>query len=168
MASTAKQIISTGKPSGGEKIVDFSPAAVKAPFFLKCAALLIDYMFVIFLPIAWLILGRLVLETGSQATIGGGIWLIGLILALINFVGLPLVRGQTVGKMLMGLTILNMDGTDIRLGTVVLRHIAGYPATALTLGIGFLISAVNASGRSLHDFIAGTIVVRGRKTQVLD
>jgi uncharacterized RDD family membrane protein YckC len=43
------------------------------------------------------------------------------------------------------------------------RDVVGYALTVLTLGFGFLIAAVIPSGRALHDYIAGTIVIRGRK-----
>ena len=36
----------------------------------------------------------------------------------------------------------------------------GYPLSLLPLGLGFLIVTVSPTGRALHDFIAGTIVVR--------
>ena len=79
---------------------------------------------------------------------------------------LPLLFGKTVGKMLTGLTILNMDGTAVSLVGIIRRNILGYLLTTITLGLGFLISAVNSSGRSLHDFVGGTIVVRGQKKQL--
>jgi uncharacterized RDD family membrane protein YckC len=41
-----------------------------------------------------------------------------------------------------------------------LRHFIGYPLSLLPFGLGFLIVTVSPTGRSLHDLIAGTIVVR--------
>jgi uncharacterized RDD family membrane protein YckC len=68
--------------------------------------------------------------------------------------------------MLMGLTIVRLDGSKVDLGSILRRNLLGYAATALTFGTGFLISAVNRSGRSLHDVIGGTVVIRARKTLV--
>ncbi|MEO7540216.1 MAG: RDD family protein, partial [Pyrinomonadaceae bacterium] len=68
-------------------------------------------------------------------------------------------------KLLVGLTIVNWDGTRVRASSVLGRNLFGYALTVLTFGIGFLIAAVNSSGRALHDFVGGTIVVHGRKTQ---
>jgi uncharacterized RDD family membrane protein YckC len=82
---------------------------------------------------------------------------------IINFIGFPLFRGQTLGKMVAGITIVKRDGTPVRLGSIVLRNIVGYLLSVITLGIGFLIAAVNGSGRALHDYVAGTIVVHARK-----
>ncbi len=165
MASAAKRAVPTTKSFQAEKIVDFSPERLKAPFTLRCAALSVDYIILLIFPVGWLALGKILGEGGS-VVIGATIWVIGLLFFLANFLVLPLFRGQTLGKMLTGLTILNVDGTNLSIGTVLLRNTVGYLATVLTLGIGFLISAVNNSGRSLHDFIAGTVVVHGNKKQV--
>lgn len=164
MASAAKRVISTYKTAETEKIISFSPRALKAPFLLRCAALFIDYMVLITLPVGWLASSSLFGETG--VAIGMTVWFLAFLLVLVNFMALPLFRGQSIGKMVVGLTILKTDGTNIDLAILLRRNVLGYLITVLTLGLGFLISAVNPSGRTLHDYIAGTIVVRGRKTQV--
>jgi uncharacterized RDD family membrane protein YckC len=165
MVSAATRVISTNNPQVPEKIIDFSPARLKAPFALRCAALTIDYMLLLLLPVGWLTAAKLFGEPGA-IVVGTTAWIIGILLVMVNFLLLPLLRGQTVGKMMTGLTILNIDGTDIGFGTVLRRNVLGYLVTVLTLGLGFLISAVNSSGRALHDFTAGTIVVRGSKKQL--
>jgi uncharacterized RDD family membrane protein YckC len=35
--------------------------------------------------------------------------------------------------------------------------------TLLTLGLGFIFSAFNRKGRALHDYLAGTVVIFGRR-----
>jgi uncharacterized RDD family membrane protein YckC len=149
-----------------DKIVDFSPLGLKAPFELRCAASFVDYLILIALPVGWLVLSGFLSENGTSGGIGGTVWWLGAILFLCNLLLLPLVRGQTLGKMLMGLTIVRLDGSKVDLGSILRRNLLGYAATALTLGAGFLISAVNRSGRSLHDVIGGTVVIRARKTLV--
>ncbi|MFN0277159.1 MAG: RDD family protein [Pyrinomonadaceae bacterium] len=146
-----------------EKVIEFSPHELKAPFFLRCAALFIDYMLLIMLPAFWLVISKFVGDTSVSSGISGTAWLFVLLAWVINFLALPLLRGQTIGKMMAGLTILKTDGTPIRLGHIILRNVLGYLLTLLTLGLGFLISAINTSGRSLHDYLAGTVVVHGRK-----
>lgn len=166
MASAAKRIISTSKSAETEKITGFSADAVKAPFFLRCAAAFVDYMVVITLPVFWLVAGKLFGETGASLTIGYTVWFFAFLVFLLNFIVLPLFYAQSVGKMMLGLNILKTDGSDIDLAVILRRHLLGYLVTTLTLGIGFLFAAVNSSGRSLHDLIAGTVVIRGRKTPV--
>lgn len=166
MASPVQRVVSPRKSIQTEKIVDFSPERIKAPFLLRSAALIIDYMTLLVLPVGWLVLSKLLSETGTVATVGTAIWVAGLLLFVANFFLLPLWRGQTLGKMLLGLTILRTDGRRVDLAGVIRRNLLGYAVTALTLGIGFLIAGVNTSGRALHDMIAGTVVVRGRKTHL--
>lgn len=162
MAAAAESAVQSTRTANQITVVDFSHEQLKAPFVLRCAAFCVDYMILLLIPIGWLLLGRSFGET-SVVSIGPTVWGIGILVFLLNFILLPLIRGKTIGKMVLGLTIVNSDGTDLRLLGLLRRNILGYIATALTLGIGFLISAVNTSGRSLHDFIGGTIVVRGRK-----
>ena len=71
-----------------------------------------------------------------------------------------------MGKFLTGITILNQDGTNPGPLTIVRRNILGYLITALTLGGGFLAAAFSRKGRALHDIVAGTVVIRGRKKQI--
>ena len=146
-----------------EKIVDFDPEALKAPFVLRVAALAIDYIIVIIIPVVWLILSRMLSELGTTSSIGATPWLIATVLFISNFLIFPVLRGRTLGKLLVGLTIVKNDGTRVDLLSIVRRNIIGYILTILTMGIGFLIGAVNNSGRALHDFVGGTMVIRGRR-----
>ena len=146
-----------------EKITRFSPDALKAPFFLRCAALFIDYMILLLVPVIWLLWATFFGDGPQSVSLSVTTWLLVIIVWLINFIALPLFRGQTLGKMLAGITILKTDGTPARLGSIILRNIVGYFLTAVTLGVGFLIAAVNNSGRALHDYVGGTIVVHARK-----
>jgi uncharacterized RDD family membrane protein YckC len=163
--ATAADTVIPAKNTEADKIVDFSPERLKAPFFLRVAAFCIDYMILIGLPIGWLVATRFFGEPGSHG-ISNFIWVIAAILLIVNLLLFPLLRGQTVGKMITGLTIVNSDGTDLRLGGILRRNVMGYLITVATLGLGFLISGINSSGRALHDFLGGTVVVRGRKVQL--
>lgn len=143
---------------------DSSAYPAKAPFFLRCAALFIDYMLLLTMPVVWLIFSKFFGDGVSSTAISGSAWYLVVLLWIIDFLLLPLFRGQTLGKMLTGIMIVNTDGSPARLGRLILRNVIGYLLTVLTLGLGFLIGAVNSSGRTLHDYVGGTIVVYGRKT----
>lgn len=164
MAQAPTRVVAT-KRIETETIVDFPYERLKAPFVLRCAAFCVDYMILLALPILWFVLSGFLSDSGTM-TIGPAIWFIGVLLFLADFIVLPLFRGQSIGKMLLGLTILKTDGSRLHTGDLVKRNILGYLVTAITLGVGFLISGLNASGRSLHDFIGGTVVVRARKAQI--
>jgi len=160
---TTAQSVSSSYTS--ERVVDFTPTALKAPFFLRCAAIFVDYMVLLAIPAGWLMLETLIGD-GTKATVGSIVWTIAIVFWLSNFLLLPLLRGQTIGKMLTGLTIVNLDGTRIGIVGIIRRNIFGYIITIATLGLGFLFAAVHTSGRALHDIIAQTIVIHGRKKRL--
>lgn len=163
MPAVAQPIVLVEYSSIMENTTEFSLEALKAPFFLRCAALFVDYIVVLLVPVLWLLMSTFFLDGPGNVTISSTVWMLSIIVWLIDFIGLPLFRGQTLGKMVVGISIVKRDGTPARLGAIVLRNVVGYLLTIITVGIGFLIAAVNGTGRALHDYIGGTIVVRARK-----
>jgi uncharacterized RDD family membrane protein YckC len=145
-------------------IVDFDVERLKAPILLRCGAVLIDYIILISIPVIGLLLARYLRETNLlNNNITNTSWLIMILFAVTNFVIFPLFSGQSVGKMLTGLRVVKSDGDSPTLGKLFMRHFVGYFVTFLTLGLGFLPAVLNKSGRTLHDYISGTIVIYGRK-----
>lgn len=161
MATAAAAI---GRILDTEKIIEFSPEALSAPFPLRCAALIIDYMVLLIMPVVWLVLARFLSDTGVPDAIGKTIWTLGILLFIVDCLVMPMILGgQSLGKMLVGIRIVRRDGLRAPAAQILLRNIVGYGLTVATLGFGFLIAAVTPSGRALHDYLAGTIVIRGRK-----
>lgn len=147
-------------------ITDFDVERLKAPILLRSGAVLIDYILLISIPVIGLLLARYAGADGAKLlnnNITNSAWLIMLLFAVTNFVIFPLFSGQSIGKMLTGLRVVNADGNAPTLGKLFLRHFVGYFVTFLTLGLGFLPAIFNKTGRTLHDFISGTIVIYGRK-----
>lgn len=147
-------------------IVDFDAERLKAPFLLRCGAILIDYILLICVPVIALLLGRAFGFDGSKLLAGDlsdAGWLIMILLAVTDFVIFPMATGRSFGKMLTGLKIVKTDGSPATLSSLLIRHLVGYPLTVLTLGLGFLLSVFSRNGRALDDFLAGTIVVYGRR-----
>ncbi|MET1179298.1 RDD family protein [Peribacillus simplex] len=74
--------------------------------------------------------------------------------------------GYTVGKRIMGIRIVRMDGKKLGIGTMLLRYLVAALVYAITLGIGFIVSAfmvgLRKDHRAIHDFIAGTYVTSNR------
>jgi len=73
-------------------------------------------------------------------------------------------RGATPGKSFLKLAIVGKGGgasAGLGWGTAVVR-LLGYAASGALLGIGFLLVAFTSQNQGLHDFIAGTRVVRLR------
>jgi uncharacterized RDD family membrane protein YckC len=137
-------------------------ARFRAPFSLRCGAILIDYIILVAI-LAFSTLVSRVLGGGARSA-GNSSETVGLLLAIVvaalDLGVLPGLTGLTVGKWATGLRIIREDGTPIGIGRAFLRHFVGYPLSFVTLGLGFLAAAFTPRGRGLHDLIANTIVVR--------
>ncbi|HEX3184088.1 MAG TPA: RDD family protein [Pyrinomonadaceae bacterium] len=135
---------------------------LRAPFPLRCGAILIDYIVLIAVLVMTTLLARMLgggaRAAGSSAETAGILMTIAL--AVLNLGLLPGLFGVTLGKWATGLRIEKNDGGDVGIGRAFLRHFVGYPLSFALLGLGFLLAAVSVHGRGLHDMIAGTIVVR--------
>ncbi|HXG83688.1 MAG TPA: RDD family protein [Pyrinomonadaceae bacterium] len=168
MSAKAERTVLPKNFSPKRIVVRFDAERLKAPIALRCGAILIDYILLVIFPVAGLLTGRFVSYDGMKPLnneFSNAGWLIMILLALTNFVLLPLFSGQSVGKFLTGLKVVKTDGGEPELKNLILRHLVGYPIMFLTFGLGFLISLFNKKGRALHDFLAGTIVVYGQKRQ---
>ena len=134
----------------------------RAPFALRCGAFLIDYTLLVTILACVTLVAR---PLGGSARLSGSTvetfgYLLVLVTITVNFVLLTLQRGQTFGKWVTGLRIERANGESLSLKCTLLRHLIGYPLSLLTFGLGFLLAAFDNRGRTLHDRIAGTIVVR--------
>jgi uncharacterized RDD family membrane protein YckC len=137
-------------------------ARFRAPFSLRCGAILIDYIILAAVLALSTLMSRLL--GGGARSAGNSSETVGIVLAIIaaalDLAILPGLTGLTAGKWATGLRIRRTDGRKIGIARAFLRHFFGYPVSFITFGLGFLIAAFTASGRGLHDFITGTIVVR--------
>jgi len=135
---------------------------LRAPFPLRCGALLIDYIALISVVVLGTLVARMLgggaRAAGSSAETAGIV--LAVFMALMNLGVLPGLTGLTLGKWATGLRIEHKVGGNPGIGRALLRHFIGYPLSFALFGIGFLIAAVTVHGKGLHDMIAGTIVVR--------
>jgi uncharacterized RDD family membrane protein YckC len=78
--------------------------------------------------------------------------------------------GYTVGKRLCGIRILKMDGTNVGIGTMLLRIVVAGFVYVITLGIGVIVSAFMVAfrkdKRSIHDLLAKTYVTYQKPEEV--
>jgi len=163
MAST-QQVLPAKLPSKKPIATVFDPVEMRAPFFLRCGAVAFDYLLIIIWPVIGLLVGRAFGVDGAKllaAEFYNIAWLIAGLTGLSNSVLLPLVTGQSLGKMVTGLRIISSDGTLPSFGSLLLRQTVGYFLVLCTLGLGFFFSAFNAKGRALQDLVSGTQVVFG-------
>jgi uncharacterized RDD family membrane protein YckC len=135
---------------------------LRAPFPLRCGALLIDYIalasIIVFGTLVARMLGGGARAAGNSAETAA--LLLAIAMALLNLGILPGLTGLTLGKWATGLRIERSDGGNPGIGRALFRHFIGYPLSFVLLGIGFLMAIVTVHGRGLHDMIAGTVVVR--------
>jgi len=67
-------------------------------------------------------------------------------------------KQATVGKMVLGIVVTDVNGGRITFARATGRHFAKW-LSALILGIGFLMVAFTEKKQALHDMIADTLVV---------
>jgi len=135
----------------------------RAPFALRCGALLIDYIVLALVLTFSIMIARLM--GGGARLAGGTAETVGIVLTLVvaigNFGVLAGLTGRSIGKLTTGLRIERIGGGAPGILRVLLRHFIGYPLSLIPFALGFLIAMVNSTGRALHDYLAGTVVVRG-------
>ncbi len=149
-----------------EVVVDFDAERLQAPFLLRCGALFIDYILLMAIPVLSLIVGRIFGIDGTKlltSEISNTGWLVMVLLGLTNFIIFPMFGGQSLGKMMTGIRIVNNNGTAASFGKILFRHTVGYLITVLSAGIGFILAAITPRGRALHDYLSGTIVIYGNR-----
>ena len=67
----------------------------------------------------------------------------------------------TPGKALLGMRVINREGQRITFVQATVRYLATLLSSALLL-MGFVMAAFHPRKRTLHDILAGTLVVRSR------
>jgi uncharacterized RDD family membrane protein YckC len=65
----------------------------------------------------------------------------------------------TVGKKVLGLIVVDNQGRPISFGRASGRY-WGQLVSGIILGIGFLLAGLTARKQSLHDMMAGTLVIK--------
>lgn len=129
---------------------------LKADIFSRAVALVIDPMIAMFLWFAATFIFGGIMGGGVGVAVAFlfplayGVW--GLTL---------LVEGQTPGKKLMGLRVVNeQDGKLPGFGRMFVREIPGRIVSGLICGLGYLWAVFDKDGQCWHDKIARTVVVR--------
>ncbi len=86
-------------------------------------------------------------------------WLAGYVLwAFLYFWVSTSITGRTIGKWLVGLRIVQRDGSPLT-GRAALVRVLTFPLSFLVFGLGFLGVVIGAERRAWHDVFARTVVV---------
>src|SRR5881394_4298317 len=105
----------------------------RAPFALRCGALLIDYILLALILTFSIMMARLM---GGGARMAGGTAekfgiLMTLVVAILDLGVFAGLTGKTVGKWTTGLRIERPDGRLPGIPRALLRHFVGYPVSLL-------------------------------------
>ena len=96
-----------------------------------------------------------------SASLSGGAALVYFALVLAYYAAAEGIAGTTLGKRIMGLTVIRMDGSDYGWGPVLLRNVLrvidGVPVLYL---VGIISVGVTRENQRLGDLVAKTVVVR--------
>jgi len=138
---------------------DTSALAVYAGFWRRAAATCIDgCLLLAVLLVASHAIGRpgLLLRDDFLPS------LVAALLGLAYAAGFESSRWQaTPGKRALGIKVTDLAGRRIGIGRAVLRHVAQL-LSAVCLMLGYVMAAFTRRRQCLHDFIAGTLVVRAK------
>lgn len=127
-----------------------------AGFWIRLAGILLDAVLITIIVSAGLVLFGL--DSSDRAVQTGES-----IFSLLYFVLVPAIwYGYTAGKRMMGIRIAKTDGSNVTIGTMLLRYVVTGFIYGLTLGIAVIVSifmvALRQDKRAIHDMIAGTYV----------
>lgn len=70
--------------------------------------------------------------------------------------------GRTLGKRLLGLRVLNEDGTPITMGTSIVRNVLRVADGLFFYAVGAVVMLVSGKKQRLGDHVADTVVVRSK------
>ena len=136
------------------------PALRPAGFWIRAVASLIDWLFLAAVMglVRAVVASSVELSDGSPAVAAAVTNAFSLYFWAAYYVVLHGATGQTLGKMVMGVRVVSLDGSEISYGVAFVRWV-GYFLSTLTLLLGYLMAGARADKRALHDLVAGTRVV---------
>lgn len=141
----------------------------KAGFWIRLVAYFIDTIILSiggFIAgfIAGIIVALAASRTTSYQTVTNVASLIGGLLGLLVYLGYIFIvanypKGNTLGKMALGLRVVDASGNVPPVGSLILRYTVGYIVSGILCYIGFLMVGFDENKQGLHDKIAKTYVV---------
>lgn len=136
-----------------------------AGFWVRLGAFMIDLVLICIISVPIIV----AIMRSSEWLAAGGYLIVGpyILLGVLGSIGLVYFpsfwtwRGQTPGKMALGIKIIRTDGNPISFGRAILRYL-GYLVCFLSVYIGFVVIAFQKQKRGVHDLIADTCVITTR------
>ncbi len=143
-------------------------------FWLRAVAFLIDIIILKFTSIVLLFIGIVALNSGFQSyeydlsvntfanitcKFVAIYYIMTVFLYAVYFTYFHGTTGQTIGKKIFGLKVLQSTGEPMTLGIAFLRWV-GYIISGLILYLGYIWIAFDRKKQGWHDKIAGTCVIK--------
>lgn len=137
-----------------------------AGFWIRVVAYIIDLLPLLAIGITLaLLFGDPIVDADPTPSLGVSDFA-GLIIGIAYFVGFESSSWQaTPGKRALGLIVTDADGRRISPARALGRYF-GKILSGLILMIGYIMIAFTERKQGLHDFLAGTLVVKGRPGEV--
>ena len=120
----------------------------------RLGAFLVDFVISVLVGIVGLVIGSAMGGDGSvvNLVLSIGYWIVVLIMVA--------TRGQSPGKIAIGIKIVKTDGKSIGFGTTLLREIIGKIISSIILLLGYIWILFDGQRQGWHDKIASTYVVK--------
>jgi uncharacterized RDD family membrane protein YckC len=133
-----------------------------AGFWVRFVAALVDLIVFLVAQIALRLFTRALwgAAVAESRMFEGTVLLFGLVFDAVYHVTLHAMFGQTVGKMVLDIRVVRLDGHRLSWGIAVIRYLGEWVSSFL-LGVGYVMAGLRPDKRALHDLLAGTRVVRG-------
>ena len=151
-------------PSIGAPIGDMSEAETSASLLARLLAGLVDAVLLAALGVA-IVFGTLRvagLPVADAWRLPVGPLAAFLALLTVGYLAMcTVLAGQTAGKALLGLRVVDVEGRPVRFGPSVVRAVLQVVTVPL-LGLGFLPAALTPDRRTLYDRLTNTVVIRTR------
>ncbi|HEY7519608.1 MAG TPA: RDD family protein [Methylomirabilota bacterium] len=131
-------------------------------FWIRFVAFGIDLVVVM---LAQFLLGFLAarrwgVDVDRSATLQGAVVFFTLLFAVLYPTVLHTLTGQTVGKLLVGVRVLAVDGELLPPGAAFLRAVVHWLSLVVLFGLGHVLGGLRKDKRALHDLLAGSRVER--------
>ena len=144
-----------------DEIISLITPDMYAGFWVRCLAFLIDALFVKGLM-------NIALYFGIESYIPISIVLVYMVVfALYSFIFVYLFDGQTIGKMIMGIKVVEENGQRLRFFTAFVREFAG-KLIMFPLFILFIFTVFSYKKHSIMDFLSDTSVIKCRYEPLYD
>jgi uncharacterized RDD family membrane protein YckC len=132
-----------------------------AGFWIRAAAAALDLLLVTVVERSFVVVARLLhgVAVADAWTVSSMVTSFAILFAAVYGTALHAATGQTIGKRVLGIRVVALDGRLPSVGQAFLRWL-GYAVSAVPVGLGFAMAGWRHDRRALHDLLAGTRVER--------